>query len=396
MAAAALFKTVSGAPIPPSLPVGVHDFHRQRFIDYQLQRLYSEGYVPLEEIREAATAIGSMAEHSQVFARMSDRAEAEGRLRSAAFHARAAEFFVPPTSPERRIAYDRFVERFDRAFADEGLTRTLVPYRDGHLPVLRVPAHGVPKATLLAFGGFDSLIEEFYGVWATLAHEGFEVLAFDGPGQGGARAVHGVTFEHDWERPVAAILDHFDLEDAALVGMSMGGYWALRAAAYEPRISRVVAWAPVYDWLVQVPAFVRPMIRWMVRRRSFMRWSIGLRMRLAPILRHVAAQTLYVQGSDDLADVPDWFLGMNAEHLGSERITQDVLLMAGADDSFQPPKLAHAQAAALTAARSVTTRIFTAEEHASRHCQMGNLGLAASVLEQWLSSPAKADLGTRA
>jgi len=261
--------------------------------------------------------------------------------------------------------------------------------------VLRVPAQGQRKATLLAFGGFDSLIEEFYGIWATLAHAGIEVLAFDGPGQGGARAVHGLTFEHDWEHPVAAILDHFRLEDAAVVGMSMGGYWALRAAAYEPRISRVVAWSPVYDWLVQVPRLAHPIIRWMVRRRSFMRWSIGLRMRLAPILRHVAAQTLYVLGSEDLADIPDWFLGMNAEHLGSHRVTQDVLLMAGADDSFQPPKLAHAQAAALTSARSVTTRIFTAEEHAARHCQMGNLALASSVLAQWLCSP-ETDLGTDA
>ena len=375
-----------GAPTRPSLPVGVHRFHRQRFIDYQLQRLYSEGYVPLDEVRNAAAEIESIADHPQVLARLSDRAEAQGRLRAAAFYARAAEFFVPPESPQRRAAYERFVARFDRAFADEGLTRTLVPYRGGHLPVLRVPARGVPRATVLAFGGFDSLIEEFYGVWATLAHAGFEVLAFEGPGQGGARAVHGLTFEHDWERPVAAILDHFGLDDVALVGMSMGGYWALRAAAYEPRISRVVAWPPVYDWLVQVPRIGRPLVRWMARRRSFMRWSIGVRMRLAPILRHVVAQTLYIQGSQDRADVADWFLGMNATHLGSQRITQDVLLMVGEDDGFQPPRLARAQAAALTHARSVTTRSFTAEEEASRHCQMGNLGLATSVVAQWLTS----------
>ena len=45
------------------------------------------------------------------------------------------------------------------------------------------------------------------------------------------------------------MLDRFELDRASLVGMSMGGHWALRAAAYEERIDRVVCWPPVYDWL---------------------------------------------------------------------------------------------------------------------------------------------------
>jgi pimeloyl-ACP methyl ester carboxylesterase len=53
------------------------------------------------------------------------------------------------------------------------------------------------------------------------------------------------------------VLDHFGLESAALVGMSMGGYWAMRVAAREPRIDRVVSWPPVYDWLYRLPAVVR-------------------------------------------------------------------------------------------------------------------------------------------
>ncbi len=80
----------------------------------------------------------------------------------------------------------------------------------------------------------------------------------------------------------------------------------------------------------------------------------------------------------------DWFLGMNPDHLGSDRVTQDVLLLCGEHDAFQPPVYARAQAAALTAARSVTVRTFTAAEHADQHCQMGNLGLACDVLTAWL------------
>ena len=372
------------------LPVGVRRFHRKRFIDYQIQRLWSEGYARLDELEEAAGRIHNFEDHVRVFDELAARAEQEGRLRNAASYVRAAEFFTPPTSPARRATYERFVSLFDRGFADEGVERSLVPYAGGHLPASYLRARASKRGTVLLFGGFDSLIEEFFGIWALLAEAGFDVVAFDGPGQGGARAIHGLTFDHDWEKPVKAVLDHYGLDRVALVGMSMGGYWAIRAAGREPRVERVVAWAPVYDWLAQLPAFARPIVRWMARRRSFMRLSIGLRMRLAPILRHVVAQTLYIQGSEDVADLVDWFLGMNAEHLGSQRVTQDVLLMIGADDTFQPPVLGRAQEQALVNARSVTTRIFTREEHASRHCQMGNLGLATRYLADWLTHPIEA------
>jgi pimeloyl-ACP methyl ester carboxylesterase len=106
---------------------------------------------------------------------------------------------------------------------------------------------------VLLHGGFDSLIEEFYAIWQRIAAAGFDVIAFEGPGQGGARALGGLTFDHDWEKPVGAVLDHFGLESAALVGISTGGYWAVRAAAREARIDRVGCWPPVYDWLYRLP-----------------------------------------------------------------------------------------------------------------------------------------------
>jgi pimeloyl-ACP methyl ester carboxylesterase len=239
---------------------------------------------------------------------------------------------------------------------------------------------------VLLFGGFDSLIEEFYAVWVLLADAGFDVIAFEGPGQGGARCLHHQVSDHDWERPVGAVLDHYELARAGLIGLSMGGYWAVRAAAFEPRIDRVVAWPPVYDWLAPFPRFVGTLIHAMCRRRAFMRWSIGVRMRLAPILRHVVAQTLYMQGdSDDLADVPGWFLGMNAAHLHAERVRQPVLLTGGEDDDFQPLRLMRLQQRALTQAASVTTRVFTRAEQAGRHCQINNLALATREVAKWLA-----------
>lgn len=69
----------------------------------------------------------------------------------------------------------------------------------------------------------------------------------------------------------------------------------------------------------------------------------------------------------------------------SRRITADVLLLAGTDDHYVPLHQLGRQAATLTAARSVTTRTFTAADSASNHCQVGNIGLVAHVVEGWLN-----------
>lgn len=76
-----------------------------------------------------------------------------------------------------------------------------------------------------------------------------------------------------------------------LLGVSTGGYWCLRAAAFEPRVTRVIV-ASVLDWLEQLPPFARRLVRAMIRRRrSFMNAAIRLRMRL-PVLDHAIRQCL--------------------------------------------------------------------------------------------------------
>ncbi|MBD1536847.1 alpha/beta hydrolase [Arthrobacter sp. S13_S34] len=374
-----------------ALPVGFERFHRRDFINYQLNRAHALGFADRDELFGAATHVRGMDDCAAVFEDLSNRAAAEGRHRQAAGYARIAEFFTPPRSVEKTDRYRRYLQLFDTAFG-AGLARHTIPYGEASLPAYALPASG-PRdgGTVLLHGGFDSLIEEFFPICQRIAAAGFQVIAFEGPGQGGARTLNGLTFDHDWEKPVGAVLDHFRLDQAALVGISMGGYWALRAAGREPRIHRVVAWPPVYDWFYRIPRVARGPIHAMVRHRDFMRWSVRIRARLFPTLRAVVDQVLYMLDSDDPADVAEWFLGMNTEHLGSGRVNQDVLLMCGEHDAFQPPALARAQARALVAARSVTTRTFTRAENADQHCQMGNLELACAVLTTWLQA---ADTGS--
>ena len=371
-----------------SLPVGFEKFHHQAFLNYQFNRAYGLGLADRNDLYEAGLRVRSAADCVIVFETLSRRAATDGRHRQAVGYLRLAEFLTPPGSPAKIERYRRFRALFDVAFLGDGLVRHQVPYAGAVLPAYVLPASGSPsRGTVLLHGGFDSLIEEFYAIWQRIAAGGFDVIAFEGPGQGGARALEGLIFDHDWEKPVKAVFDHFQIESAALVGISMGGYWAIRAASRECRIAKVVAWPPVYDWLHRVPAPLRGATRTMLGHRRLMRWSVRTRARMVPTLRNVVDHALYLIGSEDPVSVVDWFLGMNAGHLGSEHVTQDVLLLSGEHDSFQPQVLARAQAVALTAASSVTLRIFTKAESADQHCQIGNVDLACRVLTTWLQNP---------
>ena len=94
--------------------------------------------------------------------------------------------------------------------------------------------------------------------------------------------------------------------------------------------------------------------------------------------------TLFITQKDDPLDVVRWQMSMNKEFLHSDRVDQDVLLLGGEKDSFQPPVLFHKQWKALTHARSISGRLFTEAEQAANHCGMGNLGLVVQVMLNWM------------
>ena len=375
------------------LPVGFERFHRQDFINYQLNRAHAFGCISSETLKEAAAEISSLEDCPEVLAKHAERAASEGDSRAAFYLSKGAEFFTSPEDLEgKKRNLENALGHFDTGFAPYDIERERIPYKEGWMPVSILRSmDSETRGAVLFCGGFDSLVEEFFPIWERMAAAGFDVYAFEGPGQGSARTLGGLVFEHDWEAPVGVILDHFGLRDVTLVGMSMGGYWALRAAAYEERIARVVSWPPVYDWLEKIPSFLEPVVHGMAARRGFMNWSIRLRMKMFPILEHSVRHAVYISGGSEPVDCVGWFLGMNREHISSERITQDVLILAGEADTFQPLSLASAQREALVNASRVQQRVFTRAEHAESHCQMGNIGLASQVLCAWLQTGEVAD-----
>ncbi|MCK4350001.1 MAG: alpha/beta fold hydrolase, partial [Candidatus Krumholzibacteria bacterium] len=169
---------------------------------------------------------------------------------NAAFYYRAAEFYVFQEDPEKEILYDKFVDLFYKVFEGDGIERFTVPYDDAALPALKISASGeATKGTIVMHGGFDSYIEEFYSWMRFFSDHGYDVIAFEGPGQGGARKKYGLALDYEWEKPAKAILDYFNLDDVTWLGISMGGYFCFRAAAFEPRIKRVIASSIAYDYM---------------------------------------------------------------------------------------------------------------------------------------------------
>jgi pimeloyl-ACP methyl ester carboxylesterase len=94
----------------------------------------------------------------------------------------------------------------------------------------------VPKPPLvLLLAGLDSTKEEFFNWEQVFLDRGLATFSFDGPGQG-ETGLHSSIYP-DYERAVSAVLDALEgFERIGAAGVSLGGYYAPRAAAYENRI----------------------------------------------------------------------------------------------------------------------------------------------------------------
>jgi pimeloyl-ACP methyl ester carboxylesterase len=112
----------------------------------------------------------------------------------------------------------------------------------------------VDKAPLVVLiPGLDSTKEEFFHWEDVFLTRGMATLSVDGPGQG--ETGYQMPIRPDYEATVAAILDavsahvqgDVDLERVGAAGVSMGGYYAPRAAAFEPRIRAVAGVSGPYD-----------------------------------------------------------------------------------------------------------------------------------------------------
>ena len=105
---------------------------------------------------------------------------------------------------------------------------------------------------VLLIAGLDSTKEEFFAVENTLLARGLATFSLDGPGQG--ESARELKIRPDFEAPVTAVLDllgqrsDLDGDRVGALGVSLGGYYGARAAAFEPRLRAVVICGGCYDY----------------------------------------------------------------------------------------------------------------------------------------------------
>lgn len=373
------------------LHVGWHELHPDVSLNFQLNRWAAYGGPGwLADVRPVLSTLVDYERWRGTFLELGERAAEEGRTFHAALHFRAAEFFMLPSDPRKESLRRRLILMLREATGIDASARVDVPFGALRLPVWRLPGGGT-RGTVLVFGGFDSYIEELFPILVRLREEGFSVVAFEGPGQGSVRAEQGAPMTSDWYRPVAAVFDALGLDDVTLVGLSLGGCLALRAAAYEPRVRRVVAFDVLADFfacvIAQLPRVVRALVRSLaaIGADRALDGAMNAAARRRPVLEWGLAQAMYVFGCDRPTDALRALRALNTRDV-SVRVRQDVLLLAGANDHYVPLSQLRDQTRLLSGARSITTRVFTAEEHAQAHCQVGNLPLALGVISAWSRS----------
>jgi alpha-beta hydrolase superfamily lysophospholipase len=310
---------------------------------------------------------------------------------------RTAEFLLPSDDPKRPMAAEKNIRSFYAGLDALGVAyeRIRAPYGTGHhLEAVYYPASdkGSEKPLIVLGGGFDSTLEELYFVLVKNAHErGYPVLTYDGPGQGSVLRAQGLTFTHEWEKPVGAIIDAFLADHArsrrmVLVGMSMGGYLAPRAAAFDERFDGVVAYDVFFDMGATARRYVPPFAFWLHDHgfMSVVQMMIRAKAALSPSFAWAISNSMWALGTksplETVAALQKYTLAGIAQ-----RIKGDVLILAGAEDHFVPLEQVAQFEKALTSARSVTTKIYDRASGGAEHCQFGAQTLWHADFFDWMA-----------
>jgi 2,6-dihydroxypseudooxynicotine hydrolase len=242
-------------------------------------RMIGDG-VPFPDVVALQEEIGGWDEWFAAWARAAQRYEAEaaaaesdGRLATAAetwFNAAImwhyAQFLWFHQPDDREDGERRKEAAYRRAapLLDPPASRVEIPFEDTAIPAyLRLPPGDPRPPCVVLIGGLESTKEEGRLFEELCLRRGMATFAFDGPGQGEyffSRRMVG-----DFERYSSAVADHLvecravDPGRIAVAGRSLGGYYAVRAAAFDERYRAVVEWGGPYDleWMSEMAPLTR-------------------------------------------------------------------------------------------------------------------------------------------
>jgi dipeptidyl aminopeptidase/acylaminoacyl peptidase len=277
-----------------------------------------------------------------------------------------------PPGPVKMHSYRAALAAFARAveYMPHPIERVEIDSPDGILPGYFIPARAQgPAPVVIFYSGLDVTKETLYGIIRDeLADRGIACLVVDTPGVGEPLRLRGVPSRPDYEVPTTAIVDYLqtrpDIDPAriGLLGISLGGYYAPRGAAYEHRITACAAWGAVWDYGVT----------WQRR------WDTRTNLTPTPFW-----QLPWVMGTGTmeqaLARVRQYTLADAMPHL-----TQPLLIVHGENDKgFTVDDARHAYDAAGSADK--TLRIFTIAEGGSEHVNADDPDPARQLIADWFA-----------
>jgi dipeptidyl aminopeptidase/acylaminoacyl peptidase len=176
-------------------------------------------------------------------------------LQRAGVYYHFAAFLFVNDVPQMKIAHMKAVECRKAAlpYLKPPGERLQIPFEGKMLAgILRKPlGYDKPPVMVMAVG-LDSTKEEGDAFEAPFLARGVATLIFEGPGQGEAQ--YDLAIRGDYEVPVRSVLDYvegrrdLDASRIGIWGVSLGGYYAPRAAAFDQRIKACISLGGPFDW----------------------------------------------------------------------------------------------------------------------------------------------------
>ena len=173
---------------------------------------------------------------------------------------RSVEYFIHSNKPEHKQYGLKSRECFLNylKLTTYHFQANFIAHNNQQLPyyIISPDKEKILRKTILIISGFDGTLEESFISYGIAAIErGYNVICFAGPGQMDSVRFNPQTyFEPNFEVPVTILLDEIerlykwvDLNKLALMGISFGGYFASRAACYEPRVKALIANSPIIN-----------------------------------------------------------------------------------------------------------------------------------------------------
>jgi dipeptidyl aminopeptidase/acylaminoacyl peptidase len=211
-------------------------------------------------------------------------------------------------------------------------------------------------------------MQYFRGV-PELVKRGLAVLIIDIPGTGESIRFRAMSARYDTNVAGTAAVDYLttrrdvDKDRLAVMGVSLGGYYAPRAAAFEPRFKACVSWGAIWDYHAT----------WKKRVDKAFQASLSV----------PGEHIMWVLGVDNIEDALKKREGFRLAGV-AEKVQCPYLLTHGERDAQIPMEDARALFNAI-GAKDKTLKVFTFEEGGYEHCQGDNLTIGIAYIGDWLA-----------